>query len=136
MNVQQIIDNLPQIPADCFGLAIPTKVKGTKGTMVESEKVLWFKENKPAKTVEEVIATNEDIDTCWIDDAGEPGSEERIKALAAHYAMGDEVAPFVSTDTEIADELMYRFAENSLINNLTSGKELTEVIRSLAQNCY
>lgn len=136
MNVQQIIDSLPQIPADCFGLAIPSQVKGIKGKMVESEKVLWFKENKPAKIVEEVIATNEDIDTCWIDDAGEPGSAERIKALSAHYAKGDEVSPFVSTDAEIADELMYRFAEGSLVNNLTSGKELTEVIRSLAQNCY
>lgn len=127
----------PKIPANCFGLAVPTQVKAVDKTMVDSEKVLWFKEPKAVKAKpQEIIATNEDIDTCWLDNAGEPGSDKRIAALAAHYAGGNEVSAFVATDDEMAQEMIYKFAEGSLEDNLTSGEEFTQIIRSLAQNCF
>lgn len=134
MNIAERIAALPQIPANCFGLAIPSQVKTAKsGTMV-SEKVLWFKEPSKKVVKNDVIATNEDIDTCWLD-TDVPGSDKRISDLAAHYAKGDEVSPFVSTDDEVAEQLLYKFVDGSLTDNLTSGKELHEVIRSIAESC-
>lgn len=146
---------LPKIPANCFGIAVPVEVRCSKNrrdmadvlsavdseynaenNIVVGEKILWFKEPKVKKVVKSEIA--EEADTCWIDDAGEPGSKERIAALQKFYANNTEVSPFVSTDDECADGLIQHFVDGTFTNGKITpmDKFLHDYIKDAAQDIW
>jgi hypothetical protein len=98
-----IIENAKRQARLCFlGIAIPTEVKNIDGEMVRVEKVLKFNrtalKNMGKKKVEKADPRLLGGEDNMIVPVGQPGSRERVEALASQYAAilesGVEVSPF------------------------------------------
>lgn len=121
---------LPNLPADCFGIAVARSVKCVDASvldatdkydaetrMVEVESVHWFSGRKAKAETAEVENVHPDFIVPELAHT-KPGSPERIAALQAFYAQNEPAngyseadgnewpSPFTLTDNDVADRLV------------------------------
>lgn len=85
-----------------LGMAIPTEVKNIDGEMVQVEKVIKFNRTALKNMGKRKVEKNDPRFVGGSDHmimrVGNPGSSERVQALASQYAAimacGEEVSPF------------------------------------------
>lgn len=82
----------------------------------------------PPAIEEEEVYNDNDAALPHIEDAGKPGSPERIAALAAHYAASNESA-FIINDEEMAD----RYIENIALSTEGHLAKHREGLREMAK---
>ena len=78
------------------GIAIPCQKSTVDGGTIQSEKLMKFTRSKLRPTKEGAKSNPRVVggDDRMINRVGQPGSRERLDALATHYSEGVEVSPF------------------------------------------